>query len=49
MEAAFHIVPVHPSQWHLLGMKWEGKYYFDKVLSMGGRFSPSIFHGIVLM
>ena len=46
MEAAFRIVPVHPSQWHLLGMKWEGKYYFDKVLSMGGRSSPSIFDRI---
>ena len=46
VEAAFCIVPVHPSQWHLLGMKWEGKYYFDKVLSMGGRSSPSIFYRI---
>ena len=46
VEATFRIVPVHPSQWHLLGMKWEGKYYFDKVLSIGGRSSPSIFDRI---
>ena len=46
VEAAFCIVPVHPSQWHLLGMKWGGKHYFDKVLSLGGRSSPSIFDGI---
>ena len=45
-EAAFHIIPVHPSQWHLLGMKWEGKYYFDKVLSMCGRSSPCIFDSL---
>ena len=46
IEAAFHIIPVHPSQWHLLGMKWEGQYYFDKVLSMGGRSSPCIFDSL---
>ena len=46
IEAAFRIIPVHPSQWHLLGMKWKGNYYFDKVLSMGGRSSPSIFDGV---
>ena len=46
IEAAFRIIPVHPSQWHLLGMKWKGNYYFDKVLSMGGRSSPFIFDSV---
>ena len=36
IDTVFHIIPVHSPQWHLLGMKWERKYYFDKVLSMGG-------------
>ena len=46
IQSAFRIIPVHPSQWHLLGMKWEGKFYFDKVLSMGGRSSPFIFDSV---
>ena len=29
VEAAFRIVPVHPDDWHLLGMEWQGQYYFD--------------------
>ena len=41
IEAAFRIIPIHPSQWHLLGMKWEGQYYFDKIPSMGGRGGPA--------
>ena len=46
IESAFRIVPVKPSQWHLLGFLWKEKYYFDKVLSMGGRSSPCIFNSI---
>ena len=46
IQSAFRIIPVHPSQWHLLGMKWEGKFYFDKVLSMGGTSSPFIFDSV---
>ena len=40
IESAFRIIPLHPSQWHLLGMSWNGKFYFDKRLTMGGRSSP---------
>ena len=40
IEPAFHIIPLHPSQWHLLGMSWNEKFYFDKWLTMGGRSSP---------
>ena len=46
IQYAFRIIPVHPSQWHLLGMKWQGKFYFDKVLSMGGRSSSFIFDSV---
>ena len=41
---AFWLFPVHPQDWELLGMKWEGKYYFDKVLPFGLRSAPSIFN-----
>ena len=43
IEEAFQIIPVHPDDWHLLGMHWEGQYYYDKRLSMGGHSSPYIF------
>ena len=38
--------PVHPNDWHLLGMKWNGQYYFDMRLSMGSRSSPYNFDTI---
>ena len=46
IEAAFCIAPVHPNDWHLLGMKWNGQYYFDRRLSMGSRSSPHNFDTI---
>ena len=46
VEAAFRIAPVHPNDWHLLGMKWQGQYYFDMRLSMGSRSSPFNFDTI---
>ena len=46
IEATFCIAPVHPSDWHLLGMKWNGQYYFDMRLSMGSHFSPYNFDTI---
>ena len=42
--SAFRLFPVHPQDWELLGMKWENKYYFDKVLPFGLRSAPSIFN-----
>ena len=43
---AFRILPVLPSQWHLLGMYWDGKYYYDSRLPMGSRSSPYIFDSV---
>ena len=40
IESAFRIIPLHPSQWHLLEISWNGKFYFDKRLTIGGRSSP---------
>ena len=45
-EAAFRIAPVHPNDWHLVGMKWQGQYYFDMRLSMGSRSSLFTFDTI---
>ena len=35
IESAFRLIPVHPDDYELLGMYWEGKYYYDKVLPFG--------------
>lgn len=43
IEAAFKIIPVHPEDYHLLGMLWQDSFYFDKTLPMGCRSSCSIF------
>ena len=43
IKSAFRNVPVHPSDWELLGMKWEGFYFFDMVLPFGLRSAPFLF------
>ena len=40
IESAFRLFPVHPDDWELLGMFWNGFYYFDK----GLRSAPFIFN-----
>ena len=44
IQSAFRLFPVHPEDWELLGMKWDGKYYYDKILPFGLRSAPSIFN-----
>ena len=34
IASAFRIIPIHPCDFHFLGMKWQGKYYFDTCLPM---------------
>ena len=46
IENPFRIIPVSPLQWHLLGIYWQGKYFVDTRLSMGGRSSPGIFDNL---
>ena len=40
---AFRLCPVAPADMHLLGIKWAGQYYFERVLPFGLRSSPFIF------
>ena len=35
VEAAYKQVPVRREDWHLLGFKWLGKYYYERVLPFG--------------
>ena len=44
IKSAFRICPVRPEDWPYLGMRWEDKYYFDKVLPFGLRSAPYIFN-----
>jgi hypothetical protein len=39
VEAAYKQVPVRCEDWHLLGFKWRGKYYYERVLPFGLRSS----------
>ena len=41
------MVPVHPQDQHLLGVKWENTVYIDKVLPFGLRSTPKIFSAVV--
>ena len=48
VEKAFRIIPVHPSDWNLLGFAFREEFYIDTVLSMGGRSSPAIFDDVAV-
>lgn len=39
VEAAYKQVPVRPEDWHLLGFKFRGKLYYERVLPFGLRSS----------
>ena len=41
---AFRLCPVSPSDWDLLGMHWQGKFYVDLRLPFGLRSSPFLFN-----
>ena len=46
VQSAFRIIPVHPTDQWLLGMKWNGKYFIDTVLPFGLRLAPKIFNAV---
>ena len=43
IKEAYRMVPVHPDDWFLLGMRWRGAYYIDTRLPFGLRSAPKIF------
>ena len=43
IKDAYRIIPVHPSEYPKLGMKFKGKYYYDKCLPQGCGSSCRIF------
>lgn len=40
---AFRVVPVHTSEYHLLGFKWQNLFYYDAALPMGASASCQLF------
>jgi len=41
---AFRLCPVRPADWAHLGIEWQGKFYYDRVLPFGLRSAPFIFN-----
>ena len=35
IKSAFRIIPIHPNDYPLLGMKWRGRFYYDRCIPMG--------------
>ena len=46
IEAAYRLVPVHPDDRPLLGIRWEGKLYCSAMLSFGLRSAAKIFNAL---
>ena len=40
LKSAFRQCPVRAADWHLLGLHWQGQYYYNKCLPFGLRSSP---------
>ena len=43
IEGAYRIIPVHPEDRGLLGVKWKRALFFDECLPFGLRSAPQIF------
>ena len=46
VRSAFRIIPVHPSDYPLLGLHWSGQWYYDRCLPMGCSSSCKTFEGL---
>ena len=44
LKDAFRLIPVHPSQWNLLGICWKTRFYIDTCLPFGLRSAPYLFN-----
>ena len=46
LKSAFRMVPVHPTNWELLGMDWREKFYVDTCPPFGLRSAPFLFNEV---
>lgn len=44
LESAYHMIPVHPANRRLLGIRWKGKVWLDSALFFGLRSAPILFN-----
>ena len=44
IKSAFRLIPVHPADRHLLGMRWRKQVYIDSCLPFGLRSAPKLFN-----
>jgi len=44
IKSAFCLLPVHPADRHLLGMRWRGNVYIDHCIPFGLRSAPKLFN-----
>ena len=46
IKRAYRIIPIHPSDRYLMGMRWKGMFYVDLTLPFGLRSAPGIFNSV---
>ena len=46
IKDAYRLIPVHPDDYHLLGISWRGETYIDRALPFGLRSAPKIFSAV---
>ena len=46
VKDAYRIIPVHPLDYHLLGIRWRDRTYVDRALPFGLRSAPKFFSAI---
>ena len=44
LKSAFRLIPIHPADWHLLGIFWQSQYHVDLCLPFGLRSAPFLFN-----
>ena len=44
INSAFHLLPVHPADRHILVMRWNKQFYNDTCLPCGLQFAPKLFN-----
>ena len=44
LKDAFHLIPVRPADWNLLGIHWKQNFYIDTCLPFGLRSAPYLFN-----
>ena len=46
LKSAFRLMPIHPSDWNLLGIHWQAQYYVNLYLLFGLRSAPFLFNQV---